>query len=135
MCIISTPDGWCRPFRQSVDVPEKCFLPITTTLLEINEGGIRVSADKNDREGFNVNYYDMPLVDNTTLGDFTYSIVLSDIDQKNRKATVKVVILPEHFYSARNGLNFDQIIGDWMLDIYKESLFFSSSIEHPGSIR
>ncbi len=100
--------------HQLTALDEECELPISLTLLEVNEVGIRIRTDENDEEGFNVNYYDMPLVDNTTLGDYTYSVVLSDAEQQAEKATVKVVILPEHFYSARHGLNFDQIIGDWM---------------------
>jgi len=102
-------------YQQSTALGEECELPISLTLLDVNKAGIRVSTNENDKEGFNVNYYDMPLVDNSTLGDYTYSIVLSDAKHEEvKKATVKVVILPEHFYSARHGLHFDQIIGDWM---------------------
>jgi hypothetical protein len=31
---------------------------------------------------------------------------------ENQKADIKVVILPKHFYSFRNTLRFDALIGD-----------------------
>jgi hypothetical protein len=102
--------------QQSTTLSEECELPINLTLLDVTKSGIRISTNEDDKEGFNVNYYDMPLVDNSRLGDYTYSIVLSDAEYTQaKKATVKVVLLPEHFYSARHGLHFDQIIGDWMV--------------------
>jgi len=99
---------------QTITTGNDCELSINLMLLKVNERSIRVSTNGDESNGFSVNYYDMPLVDNTTLGDYTYSIVLSDVKHKTEKATIKVVILPEHFYSASHGLQFDQIIGDWM---------------------
>ncbi|MCI5224339.1 MAG: hypothetical protein D3924_17140, partial [Candidatus Electrothrix sp. AR4] len=116
--IVGNGGKYCKQeltLHRAIPLDEDCDLPINLTLMEVNEVGIRVSISEEDKEGFHVNYYDMPLVDNTTLGDYTYSVILSDVEQEADKATVKVVILPEHFYSARHGLNFDQIIGDWMV--------------------
>lgn len=115
--IVGNNGAVCRTelaLGQTLPMVENCELPISLTLLEINQSSIRVSTQEGDTEGFGINYYDMPLVDNTKLGDFTYSVILSDINQKDKKATINLVILPEHFYSARHSLHFDQFIGDWM---------------------
>lgn len=120
--IVGNGGSFCElelPYKQTIESGNDCELPISLTLHELEEASIRVSLDNNEEEGFNVNYYDMPLVDNTTLGEYTYSIVLSDVEEKPTKmATVKIVILPEHYYSARHGLHFDQILGDWMAADY-----------------
>lgn len=109
-------------YGKPIAIGELCELPISLHLLDVDEEGIRVSANDDDKHGFSVNYYDMPLVDNTVLGDYIYSIVL--IDKKTqpvKTAKVKVVIMPEHFFSAVQGLQTDQIIGDWMEEDLDES--------------
>jgi len=86
---------------------------INLALLEVQEDHIRISPDpENDKEGFEVTYYDMPFMDHSRLGEFTYFVLLSSTDTKNRKAKIKIVILPKHYYSSENNLRFDAMIGD-----------------------
>lgn len=92
-----------------------CMKPydlINLTLLDVKEDRIRVASKPDDREGFEVTYYDMPFMDNSRLGELTYSVLLSSVDIGNRKAKVKVVVLPKHYYSSQNNLRFDGMIGD-----------------------
>lgn len=100
----------------STDIGEECMVPITLSLLGIGDGSIEVSTDEN--VSFSVSYFDMPLVDNTTLGDYIYSVILSGIDLEQKRAKVKVVVLPEHFYCTSSGLRFDRMIGDWLVTDY-----------------
>lgn len=92
---------------------------INLTLLQVQEDRIRVTSNPED-DGFEVTYYDMPLMDNSRLGELTYSVLLSDVDVKNDKAKVKVVILPKHFYSSRNSLRFDALVGDLLEQVESE---------------
>lgn len=114
--IVGNGGSYCElelPYQKTITSGENCELPLSLTLLKVDESGIRVSMDGNDKDGFNVNYFDMPLVDNTRLGEYTYSIILSHTEDKPvKKASVKVVLLPKYFYSARHGLYFDQVLGD-----------------------
>jgi hypothetical protein len=85
---------------------------INLTLLDVQEDRISVTSNPEDSgDGFEVTYYDMPFMDNSRLGELTYSVLLSSVDVENNKAKVKVVILPKHFYSSRNSLRFDALIG------------------------
>jgi hypothetical protein len=88
---------------------------INLTLRKVEEDRIRVSSDPDDATGFEVTYYDMPLTDNTRLGELTYSVLLSGTDKKGHKASVEVVILPKHYYNSRDNLRFDDLIGQLML--------------------
>lgn len=93
---------------------------INLTLLDVEENRIRITSKPDDREGFEVTYYDMPFMDNSRLGELTYSVLLSSVDIGNSKAKVKVVILPKHYYSSRNNLRFDAMIGDLLEKVESE---------------
>lgn len=91
---------------------------IKLTLLNVEKDYIEVSTNpevssnpEDDRGKFEVSYYDMPFMDNSRLGELTYSILLSSIISE-KTAEVNVVILPKHYYSALNNLRFDAMIGD-----------------------
>jgi hypothetical protein len=94
---------------------------INLTLLDVQEDRIRVTSNPEEGgDGFEVRYYDLPVMDNSKLGELTYSVLLSDVDVDNNKAKVKVVILPKHFYSSRNSLRFDALIGDLLERVESE---------------
>jgi len=84
--------------------------PIALTLLGIEEDQVTISLDEEDREGFGVNYFDMPFTDNTTKGEWTYSVVLSNITQDS--ATLKIVTFPSNYFGSGNNLRFDALVGD-----------------------
>lgn len=98
----------------------KCLLPIELILLEINDSGIRVKTpgSEADDPGFQVSYFDLPLVDNSTIGDVTYSLSLSDIYPREQVAIVKMVVFPEDYFNAKNTLRFDGLIGAQLRNLY-----------------
>jgi hypothetical protein len=102
--------------NQEVNV--ECAGPLRVKLQDVKDDYIMVSLGSSKNNGFNVTYFDMPLVDNTRMGELTYSIILSNIEKKDKKAKIKVVILPQHYYSARNSLLFDAMIGDFLYEDY-----------------
>ena len=67
-------------------------------------------------EGFEVIFFYMSLVDNSSLDEATYSVILSETfpEEEPQRAKIKVAVLPRHYYSGRNTLRFDQLIGDFM---------------------
>ncbi len=81
-------------------------------LLDITEDYIRISTNKEDVDGFKVTFFDMPFMDNSTLGEYTYSISLSNIDLKNKKVIIKLVEFPRYYHSTRNKLYLDSKIAD-----------------------
>jgi hypothetical protein len=98
----------------------KCEIPLEIFLLDVKEDHIKVATDENDKKGFEVNYFDMPLVDNSTKGEITYSIILSETNVEPETAKVNLVILPPAYYGTRNTLKTDQLIADFAEDIYSE---------------
>ncbi len=94
-----------------------CPLPIELILIEINDNGIRVKTpgSGDDDLGFQVSYYDMPLVDNSTIGNVTYSLILSDAYPRQQMAAVKMAVFPENYFNAKNSLRFDQLIGSYVI--------------------
>ncbi|KHE91073.1 MAG: hypothetical protein SCABRO_03189 [Candidatus Scalindua brodae] len=101
-------------------IDTKCQIPLDIILLDVKEDHIKVATDEKDLEGFEVNYFDMPLVDNSTKGELTYSIILSETDVNSNTAKVKLVILPPAYYGTRNSLKTDQLISDFAEDTYSE---------------
>jgi hypothetical protein len=87
-------------------------IPLSLKLMNIKEGHIIVGTDPEDEEGFDVTFYDMPFSDNSTIGEMKYSVVLSKIKEEEKEATVQVVVFPHHYYSARDRLRIDQMMGD-----------------------
>lgn len=98
----------------------ECLAMLGLTLLEVQEDYIRISSNPHDTNGFDVSYFDMPLVDNIRLGELTYSVILSSTDKESGKAKVQIVILPEHYYSARNSLRFDEYIGCFLHEDFSQ---------------
>lgn len=86
--------------------------PLDMKLLQVNEGSIRISTLPEDENGFEVTYFDMPYVDNSTINAMRYSVVLSGIDLKGERAKVKIVIFPENYLSPRDRPRMDCLITD-----------------------
>ncbi len=81
-------------------------------LLGITQDNIRITTNIEDKDGFEVTYFDTPFMDNSSNGDFTYSILLSDIDLKAKKATIKFVKFPTDYSNTRNKLYTDSKIAN-----------------------
>ncbi len=79
-------------------------------LLDITEDYIRISTNKEDKDGFEVTFFDTPFMDNSSNSDYTYSILLSDVDLKAQKATIKLVEFPDKYLNTRNKMYTDSII-------------------------
>jgi hypothetical protein len=95
--------------------------PVSLTLSEVQEDHIRVSQVAPVEAPFDISYFDMPLTDNTTLGELKYSLVLVSTDTVNGAASVELVIFPRHSYSLQSRLAFDQLVGEYLAPSVKFS--------------
>jgi len=96
-------------------------VPITPRLLKVQEDRIRVATSADDRDGFEVSYFDMPFTDHSTRGGLTYSVVLTSTDEKLGKARVKLVLFPQNYFSGTNKLKLDQRIGELLDQDFSQS--------------
>jgi hypothetical protein len=87
-------------------------VPISLRLLKVQEDRIRVAASADDKDGFEVSYFDMPFTDHSSRGGLTYSVVLAGTDQKQGSARIKLVLFPQNYFSGTNKLKLDQRIGE-----------------------
>jgi hypothetical protein len=90
----------------------ECLGPISMTLHRILEDRVAVKAGLMDLDAKTLTYFDMPLVNNRTLGELKYALVLSGADPQAGKAVIDVVRLPTTYYSVENRLRVDQMISD-----------------------
>lgn len=90
----------------------RCIEPITVTLQRVVGEGVTVKAGPMVLDEKTITYFDLPLVNNRTLGELRYSLVLLDADPEARKAVLAVVRLPTTYYSVENRLRVDQMISD-----------------------
>lgn len=98
------------------ELPAACNgpLPLKLRLVEVQKTRIRVSSRPEDKEGFEVTYFDMPFTDNSTLGELQYSVVLREAKKEHNQARVVVVVFPKYYYSSRDRLRIDRKIGDFL---------------------
>lgn len=107
-----------------------CFPELSVTLIEADEENIKlrtnsnegfISEEKSTEDGgeFDVNYFDMPMIDYTvsSTGDenenvWRYSIVLerSSIEE----ATITIAVLPRESFSAQMPFRFDEMMSDYI---------------------
>jgi hypothetical protein len=90
--------------------PADC-VPVTFTLVQANADAIIIERT-DDKKKLEVSYFDMPLVDNTKLGQLRYSVVL--VSAYENTAIVKVVVFPTHTFSVQDRLGNDQLIGEYL---------------------
>jgi hypothetical protein len=105
-----------------------CFPPLFVTLVEVNEESIRLRTnsdegfirDDDGTEGgsdFDVNFFDMPMIDYTVSSTgnedvWRYSIVLEK--SSGKEATVAIAVLPQDSYSAQMPFRFDEMMSDYI---------------------
>lgn len=105
-----------------------CFPPLVVTLIKTDdnqvtirtnskEGFIRDGEDTQDGDEFDVNYFDMPMIDYTVSSTgyeeiWRYSIVLDESSQE--EATIVIAVLPQDSYSAQMPFRFDEMMSDYI---------------------
>ena len=105
-----------------------CFPPLYVTLIELDEDSIKLRTNSkegfiDDVEGtegggeFDVNYFDMPMIDYTvsSTGDedvWRYSIVLESLSIEG--ATIAIAVLPQDSFSAQMPFRFDEMMSDYI---------------------
>lgn len=105
-----------------------CFPPLYVTLIELDEDSIKLRTNSkegfiDDVEGtegggeFDVNYFDMPMIDYTvsSTGDedvWRYSIVLESLSIEG--ATIAIAVLPQDSFSAQMPFRFDELMSDYI---------------------
>jgi hypothetical protein len=89
--------------------------PVSLQLLEVAEDRIRLAVTPGNSPEVEVTYFNMPFADNSTRGELTYALVLSEVASLEGRAKVQVVVFPRHYYSGENRLRLDQMIGELLL--------------------
>ncbi len=105
-----------------------CFPPLYITLMESTDDSVTLRTNSNegfisegrDTEGgseFDVNYFDMPMIDYTVSSTgnedvWRYSIVL--VRSSNEETTIAVAKLPQDSYSAQMPFRFDELMSDYI---------------------
>ncbi len=101
-----------------------CLGNLKLRLSEVGDRGIRVwpvSSSANFRiegrlakDGFFVSYFDMPMVDFTSMdfgfGNIRYSVVLREASEAAGSATIAVAILPATALTKQNAYLFDELV-------------------------
>ena len=101
-----------------------CLPNLKLRLSDVDDRGVRVrpqSAVANFRveprlaeEGFVVSYFDMPMVDFTSMdfgyGTIRYSVVLREASMADGSATIAVAVLPATALTKQNAYLFDELV-------------------------
>jgi hypothetical protein len=96
----------------------KCINPIAVTLLQVQNDRVTVKTGPAPLDEKVLTYFDLPMVNNRTLGELKYALVLSSTDPQAGKAVLDIVQLPTTYYSVENRLRVDQIITDLTVQNY-----------------
>jgi predicted negative regulator of RcsB-dependent stress response len=88
--------------------------PIAVTLQQVQDDRIVVGTSSADPHSFEINYFDSPRTDHSTIGDLTYSLVLKSAKAGDRSASIKVAIFPRYSYSLQSRLALDQLMGRYL---------------------
>lgn len=105
-----------------------CFPPLFVTLIEVDEDSIKLRTNSkegfiDDVEGtegggeFDVNYFDMPMIDYTVSSTgnedvWRYSIVLERLSIEG--VTIAIAVLPQDSFSAQMPFRFDEMMSDYI---------------------
>lgn len=92
-----------------------CIMPIQLTLSEVREDRIIVQVEPGPPQPATITYFDLPMVNNRTLGELRYGLTLSSTDPEEGKAILTAVRLPTSHYDVENQLRVDQMLSDLTL--------------------
>lgn len=92
-----------------------CIVPLQLTLSEVLEDRVIVGVEPGPPQPAVITYFDMPLVNNRTMGELRYALTLSSTDPREGKATLLAVRLPTSLYDVENQLRVDQMLSDLTL--------------------
>ena len=113
------------PMTKDPLIPD-CFQELVINLIDIKDDHIIVQTNskdgvllgsKGDTSGddFKVSFYDMPMIDYTsvvTKGGYIwkYSIVLKEVNKENNTVKIAIANLPEETYGASEKYKFDEML-------------------------
>jgi hypothetical protein len=101
-----------------------CLFNLKLRLTEVDDRGVKIRPESDSanfrvedrlaKEGFFVTYFDMPMVDFTSMdfgfGKIRYSVVLREASEANGSATVAVAVLPATALTKQNAYLFDELV-------------------------
>jgi hypothetical protein len=104
--------------------PVPCLGNLKLRLNEVGDRGVRISPETDSdnvrieaqlaKEGFFVSYFDMPMVDFTSMdfgfGRIRYSVVLREASTADGSATIAVAVLPTTALTKQNAYLFDDLV-------------------------
>lgn len=104
--------------------PVPCLGNLKLRLNQVGDRGIRITPELDSanfqiaprvaKEGFIVSYFDMPMVDFTSMdlgfGKIRYSVVLREASVRDETATVAVAVLPATALTKQNAYLFDELV-------------------------
>jgi hypothetical protein len=104
--------------------PVPCLGNLKLRLNEVGDHGVRISPETDSdnvriearlaKEGFFVSYFDMPMVDFTSMdfgfGRIRYSVVLREASTADGSATIAVAVLPTTALTKQNAYLFDELV-------------------------
>jgi len=105
----------------------ECFPYLKLGLVAVTDSGIRVRPESTlenlpidgrlAKNGFLVNYFDMPMIDYTFMDTVTdkirYSIVLREASVDDASATIALAVLPATAVTKQNPYLFDELVGEF----------------------
>jgi hypothetical protein len=112
-------------------IPQRpqCFQDLVINLKCLRDDHILVQTNSKDGilledseepngDVFTVSFYDMPMVDYTSVASkgtvWKYSIVLKEIDQKNKIVKIAIANLPELSFSTSEEFKFDEMLKSYL---------------------
>lgn len=104
--------------------PVPCLGNLKLRLSQVGDRGIRITPESDSanfritprvaKDGFVVSYFDMPMVDFTSMdlgfGKIRYSVVLREASASDGTATIAVAVLPATALTKQNAYLFDELV-------------------------
>jgi hypothetical protein len=108
-----------------------CFQELAISLIDIKDDHIIVQTNSKDGvlleskgntsgENFKVSFYDMPMIDYTSVkvegGNWKYTIVLKEIDKENNTVIIAIATLPEDTFGTSEEYRFDELLKNYLIE-------------------
>lgn len=116
------------PLYKKPKHPE-CFQDLAISIIDIQSNYVKVQTNSKDGvlmgagdeaagDDFNVSFYDMPMIDYTSVASqgviWKYSIVLKDIDKNDNKIVIAIANLPEDMFGTSEEYKFDEMLKEYL---------------------
>lgn len=108
-----------------------CFQDLAIRLIDVEadqiivqtnskNGSLIKKTDKSLGDKFGVSFYDMPMIDYTSVVSqgavWKYSIVLKDIDEEDGVVTIAIANLPEDTFGTGDEYKFDEMLKEYLTE-------------------